>query len=144
MKRIKNFNIFESKEQLKSIVSDIKYDLEDILLELEDGFSFRIFINDFSKSYKSWNDDSVVNWLFLEITKVGDWTLVDIEDIIIRVVEFLSLKGIYPLFDPKPQSGLETILISNKADIFKNRIYKAPGTRNSFVYDMSFKSDDIV
>lgn len=135
-------NIFESNNY-KPIISDIKYDLKDILLELEDdNFKYDIVINDWNRS--SNNDQDIVKWISLSINKEGNWNLSEIEDSLIRVVEFLSLKGLYPLFDPKPQTGLETILISNHADIFKNRMHKIPGTQNTYGYDIQFKVDDVI
>jgi hypothetical protein len=132
------------KEVYKSIVSDIKYDLQDILIELVDeNFKYQININDWNKNYKLINDNEVVKWLSLEISKEGDWNLTEVEDYLMRVVEFLSLKGLYPLFDPKPQTGLNTILISNHSDIFKNRMHKVAGTTNTFAYDIQFKTDDV-
>jgi hypothetical protein len=132
------------KEVYKSIVSDIKYDLQDILIELVDeNFKYQININDWNKNYKLINDNEVVKWVSLEISKEGDWNLTEVEDYLIRVVEFLSLKGLYPLFDPKPQSKIETILISNHSDIFKNRMHKVAGTTNTFAYDIQFKTDDV-
>ena len=146
MKNLVNFKLFESKKEVyKSIVSDIKYDLQDILLELVDeGFEYKININDWNKNYKLISDDEVVKWVSLEISKKGDWNLSHIEDYLIRVVEFLSLTGLYPLFDPKPQTDLDTILISNTSDIFKNRMRKVAGTNNTFSYDIQFKSDDLI
>ena len=136
-------NIFESNDY-KTIVSDVKYDLKDILIELvDDGFKYNIIINDWNRNNYN-NDELEIKWLSLEVTKEGDWNLLQIEDYLIRVVEFLSLKRIYPLFDPKPQSGLQTILISNHADIFKNRMRKVAGTQNTYAYDIQFKTDDII
>lgn len=136
-------NIFESNVY-KPIVSDVKYDLKDILIELvDDGFKYNIVINDWN--INNYNHDELeIKWLSLKLTKEGDWNLSQIEEYLIRVVEFLSLKRIYPLFDPKPQSGLETILISNHSDIFKNRKYKVSGTQNTYAYDIQFKTDDII
>lgn len=135
-------NIFESNNY-KPIVSDIKYDLKDILLELEDdNFKYDIVINDWNRSIN--NDQDTIKWISLSINKEGNWNLSEIEDSLIRVVEFLSLNGLYPLFDPKPQSGLETILISNYSDIFKNRMHKIAGTQNTYGYDIQFKSDDVI
>lgn len=143
MKRIKKFNIFESNGY-KTIVSDIKYDLKDILIELvDDGFKYDIIINDWNRSDYN-NDELEIKWLSLEVTKQGDWNLLQIEEYLIRIVEFLSEKKLYPLFDPKPQSGLETILISNHSDIFKNRIHKVSGTQNTYTYNILFKTDDII
>jgi hypothetical protein len=131
----------ESKEN-HIVVSDVRYVLEDILLELVDeDFKYKIHINDWNKNYKLISDNSVIKWLSIELSKEGDWDLKDIEDYIARVVEFLSTKGLYPLFDPKPQNNLNSILISNYSDIFKNRIRKVPGTTNTFVYDIQFKTD---
>jgi hypothetical protein len=135
-------NIYE-RNNYKPIISDIKYDLKDILLELEDdNFKYDIVINDWNRSIN--NDQDIVKWISLSINKEGNWNLSEIEDSLIRVVEFLSLKGLYPLFDPKPQTGLETILISNHADIFKNRMHKISGTQNTYVYDIQFKVDDVI
>lgn len=161
MKKIKTFKIFESTEDLRTIeskenhivVSDVRYEVEDILLELEDeGFKYKIHINDWNKNYKLISDNSIINWLSIEIYKEGNWDLKDIEVCIARIVEFLSTKGLYPLFDrqggycivdPKPQSNLNSILISNSSDIFKNRMRKVPGTNNIFAYDIQFKTDSI-
>jgi hypothetical protein len=142
-------NIFESNGY-KTIVSDVKYDLKDILIELvDDGFKYNIIINDWNRNNYN-NDELEIKWLSLEVTKEGDWNLSQIEDYLIRVVEFLSLKRIYPLFAPRTerliikQTGLETILISNHADIFKNRMHKVSGTQNTYAYDIQFKTDDII
>ncbi len=133
------------KEVYESIVSDVKYDLQDILIELVDeGFKYKIHINNWNKNYKLISDNSVIKWISLEISKEGDWNLKDIEDCIARVVEFLSTKGLYPLFDPKPQTSLDSILISNSSDIFKNRMHKVAGTTNTFAYDIQFKTDSVV
>jgi hypothetical protein len=131
----------ESKEN-HIVVSDVRYVLEDILLELVDeDFKYKIHINDWNKNYKLISDNSVIKWLSLELSKEGDWDLKDIEDYISRIVEFLSTKGLYPLFDPRPQTSLNSILISNSSDIFKNRMRKVPGTTNTFAYDIQFKTD---
>lgn len=150
MKYLKTFeanlnkeNIFESNGY-KPIISDVKYDLKDILIELvDDGFKYNIIINDWNRNNYN-NDELEIKWLSLKVTKEGDWNLSQIEDYLIRVVEFLTMKGLYPLFDPKPQSGLQTILISNHADIFKNRMHKVAGTQNTYAYDIQFKTDDII
>jgi hypothetical protein len=133
----------ESKEN-HIVISDVRYVLEDILLELvDDGFKYKIHINDWNKNYKLICDNSVIKWLSIELFKEGDWNLKDIEDYIARIVEFLSTKGLYPLFEPKPQTSLNSILISNSSDIFKNRMHKVPGTTNTFAYDIQFKTDNV-
>ena len=129
------------KEVYRPLVSDIKYDLQDILLEIvDDGFKYEIVINDWGKHYKLISDDEIVKWIYLEVLKKGDWDLTDIEETLIRVVEFLSLKSLYPMLEPIPQKNLDTILTSNRSDIFKNRMYKLP---NTFAYDIQFKTDDV-
>lgn len=139
MKHLSNFKIFESNS-IKA--SDIKYDLEDILLDLVDnGFSYKIHINDWSKSYKSIPDDSNVNWISIEISKKGDWNLNDIDESIIRLVTFLTTYNLHPLFEPNPDLDMETALISNHSDKFRNRLHKIAGTTDTYSYDIQFKSD---
>jgi hypothetical protein len=139
-----HLKLSESKyESVK--VSDIKYDLEDILLDLKDNnFEIKININDWNKNYKSIPDESKVNWISIEISKKGDWDLTDIDEYIIQVVNFLSINGLYPLFEPNINSNMETALISNHADKFKNRLHKVAGTTDTYAYDIQFKSDYLI
>lgn len=140
MKHLSNFKIFESNSVK---VSDIKYDLEDILLELTDGgFEYKIHINDWSRNYKSISDDSEINWVSVEISKKGNWNLNDIDEQIIRMVDFLSTNGLFPLFEPNPKINTETALISAYSDKFKNRLHKVAGTTDTYSYDIQFNKFD--
>lgn len=136
MKHLSNFKIFESNS---AKVSDIKYDLEDILLDLKDNsFEVKININDWNKNYKSIPDESKVNWVSVEISKKGEWNLTDIDDYIIQIVNFLSINGLHPLFEPNINPNTETALISNHSDKFKNRLHKVAGTTDTYAYDIQF------
>ena len=140
MKHLDKFKIFESKETL---VSDIREDIEDILIDLvDDGFSYRLFINDWQKDYKSLSGENKVNWVSIEIIKQGEWGLNDIDDYIIRLVTFLSTYNLYPLFEPNPDLNMESGLISNHSDKFKNRLHKVAGTTDTYSYDIQFNKFD--
>lgn len=126
------------KEEYQPIVSDIKYDLDDILIELKDeGYQVNIIINNWLRNELT-NDNQKVNWVNIQIGKEGDWNLTNIEDYLIRVIEFLSSKSLYPLFDPVSQNNLKTILKLKNIDIYQNRISKVPGTKNTWSYDITF------
>lgn len=140
MKHLDKFKIFESNETL---VSEIREDIEDILIDLVDvGFSYKLFINDWQKDYKSLSAENKVNWVSVEIIKQGEWDLNDIDDYIIRLVTFLSTYNLYPLFEPNPDLNMETALISNHSDKFKNRLHKVAGTTDTYSYDMQFNKFD--
>lgn len=126
------------KEEYQPIVSDIKYDLDDILIELKDeGYQVNIIINNWLRNELT-NDNQKVNWINIQIGKEGDWNLTNIEDYLIRVVEFLSSKSLYPFFEPVSQNNLKTILKLKNIDIYQNRISKVPGTKNTWSYDITF------
>lgn len=132
--RISSFKNFESK------VSEIKEDLEDILLDLEDnGFKYDITINDWSMSYNRISDASDVNWVNIEIQKEGKWSIYDIDETIIRLVNFFSIQGLYPTFDRNPKLDMETSVLSANSDIFKNRLAKLAGTTDTYIYDITFQ-----
>jgi len=136
LKHLSNFKIFESKETL---VSDIREDIEDILIDLVDyGFSYKLSINDWKKYYKSLSGENKVNWVSIEIIKQGEWGLNDIDDYIIRLVNFRSTYNLYPLFEPNPDLNMETALISNYSDKFRNRLRKVAGTTDTYSYDIQF------
>lgn len=140
MKHLDKFKIFESNETL---VSEIREDIEDILIDLVDvGFSYKLFINDWQKHYKSISAENKVNWVSVEIIKQGEWDLNDIDDYIIRLVTFLSTYNLYPLFEPNPDLNMETALISNHSDKFKNRLHKVAGTTDTYSYDIQFNKFD--
>lgn len=140
MKHLDKFKIFESNETL---VSEIREDIEDILIDLVDvGFSYKLFINDWKKDYKSLSAENKVNWVSVEIIKQGEWDLNDIDDYIIRLVTFLSTYNLYPLFEPNPDLNMETALISNHSDKFKNRLHKVAGTTDNYSYDIQFHKFD--
>lgn len=141
MNHLSNFKIFESNSVK---VSEIKYDLEDILLELsDDGFEIKIHINDWNKDYKSISGESKANWVGIEISKKGVWNLKDIDESIIRLVTFLSTYNLHPLHEPNPDLDMETALISNHSDKFKNRLHKVAGTTDTYSYDIVFKLKDL-
>jgi len=140
LKHLDKFKIFESNETL---VSEIREDIEDILIDLVDvGFSYKLFINDWKKDYKSLSAENKVNWVSVEIIKQGEWDLNDIDDYIIRLVTFLSTYNLYPLFEPNPDLNMETALISNHSDKFKNRLHKVAGTTDTYSYDIQFHKFD--
>ena len=126
------------KEEYQPIVSDIKYDLDDMLIDLKDeGYRVNIIINNWLRNELT-NDNQTVNWINIQIGKEGDWNLTNIEDYLIRVIEFLSSKSLYPFFDPVSQNNLKTILKLKNIDIYQNRISKVPGTTNTWSYDITF------
>ena len=136
MKHLDKFKIFESNETL---VSEIREDIEDILIDLVDvGFSYKLFINDWQKDYKSISAENKVNWISVEIIKQGEWDLNDIDDYIIRLITFLSSNNLYPLFEPNPDLNMKTALISNHSDKFRNRLHKVAGTTDTYSYDIQF------
>lgn len=153
MKNLVSFKLFESvtfsetfindikeskKEEYQPIVSDIKYDLDDMLIELKDeGYQVNILINNWLRNELK-NDNQKVNWINIQIAKEGDWNLTNIEDYLIRVIEFLSSKNLYPFFEPVSQNNLKTILKLKNIDIYQNRISKVPGTKNTWSYDITF------
>lgn len=133
--------LFESKKH-KPLVSDVKYELEDILLELKDEeFEYDIKINNWSMNYKNIDDNSEVNWLNLEIKKDGEWDLTHIDEYIIRVIVFLSSKGINPLFDPNPDINMKTAIKTPNTDKFKNMLGFIPALgKGMYKYDIQFES----
>ena len=142
MKHLSDFKIFESNQ---TIVSDIREDIQDILVDLvDDGFSYNLHINDWNKNYKLLPDNIEVNWVSVEISKKGNWNLNDIDDYIIRLVTFLNSHNLYPLFEPNPDLNMETALISNHSDKFKNRLHKVTGTTDTYScsYDIQFHKLD--
>lgn len=135
----------ESKKESNSpVISDIKYDIEEILFSLiDDGFECDLHINHWTKTIP---DNANFKWISVSISKEGKWDLRDIDEYIIRMVDFLSIYEIYPLFETNPDLNMETALISNHYDKFRNRLHKVPGTTDTYSYDIQFQvsSSDIM
>ena len=119
MNYLKTYKIYED-----SNFSDLKEDLKDIVLELEDdNFECNIDFNEKNEKLNSVN---------ISISKKESWNLKNIDDVIVRVVNLLYDFGLYP---SNLKSKIETALISSYIDKFKNRIIKIG---ESFVYNIKF------
>jgi hypothetical protein len=140
MRYLKSYKIFESSNQQR-----IKQTCEDILLELkDDGFEYKIIINDWLDDIKRYFSDQVekntivdedINWINIDVSKdcpdVSDLDLYwkEARDVFERLSDYLSSEGLEKFWSRDKTSRGFT---------------KVPGTRSTYSLDITFSKKDVM
>lgn len=142
MNYLKEYISFNEKGNIKLVIPTIK----DILIELLDGgFEYELIVNNHSKDWYKLIDQDI-KWITLRIKNKKLFSLLDVEEYILRLVDFLDKYKIYPMYG-HPRGDTIISKEDPNCDCWSNKI-KNPSSYTEhgdcYTYEVIFiKSDDL-
>lgn len=139
MKYLKKYISFNEKGNIKLVIPIIK----DILIELEDdGFEYDLIVNNHSKDWYKLIDQDI-KWITLRIKNKELFSLLDVEEYILRLVDFLNKYKIYPMYG-HPKSDTIISKEDPNCDCWSNKIKNPSYEHDCYTYEVIFiKSVDL-
>lgn len=140
---------FESKlewpEESDLTYGELKSDISELMLSLTDeDFEYKLVVNNWRKDP---NDDDLVRWVSIELTKHSKWKISDIDKDIFKIVMYLKNWNILPIgnkyTDKDYVFNKKSIHFKDDMDIYRNRISRVAGSSNTYSYDIQFQNYNI-